>query len=120
MTTTIPLKPFKIGPISSAFGGPAQSSKEVLERARIALSPRGSWRKRGFTGNSYEGSTRCLFQVISDVDGIHAAGARGLLLRAAKEITGVQYSSVESFNDADATQKHHVIMALDRAIELAP
>lgn len=118
-TTEIPLKPFPPGTIAWEFGGPAKSPREVLERARVALSPRGSWKHGNFTGRSHEGHSRCLIQTFRDVDGVHVFAAGNVLIKAAKEVTGVSYDSVQGFNDAKATKKHHVIMALDRAIEMA-
>lgn len=120
MTTVAPpLKPFPAGRITNKFGGPAESPREVLERARVALSPRGSWQKGTTNGKSHEGATRCLIQVMQDVDGVHVMKAKELVLKAAKEITGTTYTSVPSFNDAKPTQKYHIIMTLDRAIEIA-
>jgi hypothetical protein len=118
-TTEIPLKPFPTGKIAEKFGGPAKSPLEVLERSRVALSPRGSWKKAGYQGKSYEGATRCLIQTMTDVDGVHVKKAQDFVLKAAKEITGVSYSSIPNFNDAKGTYKHTVIMVLDRAIEMA-
>lgn len=120
MTATIPpLKPFSAGKIDGKFGGPADSAREVLERARIALSPRGAWKHGDFTGQSHEGHSRCLIQTFRDVDGIHVSEASKILIKAAKEVTGITYTSVEKFNDAKSTKKHHVIMALDLAIAMA-
>lgn len=117
--TEIPLKPFKYGAIASEFGGPAKSPKEVLERARVALAPRGSWKHGNYTGTTHEGHARCLVQTFNDVDGMHVGAAKKLLLRAVKEMTGRGYDSVERFNDAKTTKKHHVLAALDCAIEMA-
>ena len=114
-----PLKPFKSGKIAPEFGGPAQSPLDVLERARVALSPRGAWRKGGYTGKTYEGHSRCLIQTMKDVDGVHVSKATDFVLKAAKEITGTKYTDIPGFNDSPKTQKHIVIMVLDRAIELA-
>lgn len=119
ITIEIPLKPFKDGKIANKFGGPAKSPKEVLERTRIALSPRGAWSHRGLVRKTHEGHARCLVQAFSDVDGIHADAARLIMIKAANEITGRTYTSVPSFNDDEQVFKHHVIMALDRAIEMA-
>lgn len=118
-TTEIPLKPFKAGKITPVFGGPAQSPLDVLERTRVALSPRGSWKSGSRTGVTHEGHARCLIQTMEDVDGVHVAKARDIVLKAAKEITGKTYTSIPQFNDAKATKKHTVIMVLDRAIEMA-
>ena len=114
-----PLKPYQYGKIADEFGGPAKSPREVLERARVALSPRGAWKHGGFTGKSHEGASRCLVQAFMDVDGIHVRKAQDILLKAVKEVHGKSYTSVPGFNDASTTSKHHVIMALDRAIEIA-
>jgi hypothetical protein len=116
----IPLKPFPSGKIAPKFGGSAESPREVLMRTRVALSPRGSWRSGGRHGKTHEGYSRCLIQAMEDVDGIHVKAAEKLVLKAAKEITGTAYSSIPSFNDAKSTQKHTVIIVLDRAIEMAP
>jgi hypothetical protein len=75
--------------------------------------------KAGYTGKSHEGARRCLIQTMNDVDGIHVKKAEAIVLKAAKEITGVTYTRIPSFNDAKSTQKHTVIMVLDRAIEMA-
>lgn len=116
--TEIPLKPFPAGRIA-VFDDSAQSPREVLIRARIALSPRGSWAKGSYSRQSHEGYSRCLSQALTDVDGVHVHAAANLLLRAAKEVTGTQYYGVQNFNDAKKTEKYHVIMTLDRAIEMA-
>lgn len=117
--TAPPLKPFKSGKIAPEFGGPAQSPLDVLQRARVALSPRGSWKKGGYTGNTHEGYSRCLIQTMNDVDGVHVKAAEGFVLKAAKEITGQHFTSIPTFNDAPKVYKHTVIMVLDRAIEMA-
>jgi len=114
-----PLKPFSAGKITAKFGGPAQTPLDVLERARVTLSPRGSWKKAGHTGQSHEGASRCLIQAMRDVDGVHVEKAEAIVLKAVKEITGLVYSKIPNFNDAKSTQKHTVIMVLDRAIEMA-
>lgn len=117
--TEIPLKPFPAGKIAPKFGGPAVSPREVLVRARVALSPRGSWKSGSYSGKSHEGYSRCLIQVMNDVDGVHVNKAEQLVLKAAEEITGIKYTSIPSFNDAPSTKKHTVITVLDRAIEMA-
>lgn len=121
MTTTveIPLKPFPSGKIDQKFGGPAESPLEVLERARIALSPRGAWRKGGETGKSHEGASRCLIRAMRDADGVHVDTAAKHVLKAAKLVMGKSYYSIPTFNDAPETEKFHVIQALDLAIDYA-
>ena len=120
MTTVAPpLKPFPAGKIDKEFGGPAESPHEVLERSRLALSPRGSWKSGSRTVKTHEGHALCLIQTMEDVDGVHVKKATELVLKAAKEITGHHYSSIPNFNDAKNTHKHTVIMVLDRAIEMA-
>lgn len=118
-TAEIPLKPFQEGKIASKFGGPATSPKDVLVRARVALAPRGAWKKNGYQGKCHEGTNRCLIQTMRDVDGVHVTAATSLVLQAAKEVTGYSYNDIPSFNDAPTTQKHTVLQVLDRAIEIA-
>jgi len=109
----IPLTPFKSGKI---FDTPAESPKEVLERVRLAISPRGAWNPRGLTGKAPGGGqARCLIQLVRDCDGKHAAGAEKLLLAAIKR-KGFAYTTIPSFNDATGRAKHQVIDVVEDAV----
>ena len=82
-----PPKPFKAGKINQEFGGPAESPLEVLERARVAISPRGAWSSSGWSSKNPSGYGRCLLQLCRDVDGVHVTAAENLLSRAIRRST---------------------------------
>lgn len=118
--TEIPLKPFPKGKISPTFGGEASSPLEVIERARIAVSPRGAWSAQGLTTTNKGGTIgRCVVQLVNDVDGKHAVAAKTVILTAIKQLHPGKYSSIESFNDSKKIHKHDVIAVLDLAAALA-
>lgn len=109
------LKPAKPGKV---FKESAESPLEVLERARLVLSPRGAWMRGGFKGTSKTGvAQRCAVQAIEDCDGQHAKAAKAILLKAINE--KVSYASIPSWNDAGARTKYQVLSTFDRAIEIA-
>lgn len=115
-----PRKPFKEGKISQEFGGPSTSALDVLERARVAISPRGAWSSSGWTSKNPGGHGRCLRQLCKDVDGKHVAAAELFIIKAIKlKYPAIGSSSIESFNDSSKTRKHDAILVLDTAIELA-
>jgi hypothetical protein len=114
-----PKKPFKKGKISQEFGGPSTSALDVLERARVAISPRGAWSSAGWTKQNPSGFGRCLLQLCADVDGVHADAAKKILKQAIKIEFPNRSSSVMSFNDSPETKKHDAIRVLDKAIEIA-
>lgn len=113
------LKPAKSG---KPFKDDAVSPQEVLERARLVLSPRNAWRKGGTTGtHKVTGvAQRCAIQAINDCDGVHRKSAEKILLIAWNELYPTHpATSIPSFNDAAKTTKTDVLAAFDRAIELA-
>ena len=115
-----PRKPFKKGKIAPEFGGPATSALYVLERARVAISPRGAWSSSGWTASNPSGHGRCLLQLCRDVDGIHVTKAERFLKKAIEQkYPSFKHRGVESFNDSKETRKHDAILVLDTAIELA-
>lgn len=111
------LHPAKAGRV---YPDPGGSPLEVLERARLVLSPRNAWHKAGYTGTKHGVAARCSIQAINDCDGKHAEGAKKLFLKAAKELYPTRpTNSIPSFNDAGKTTKTDVLAVFDRAIELA-
>ena len=114
-----PKEPFKPGKIAEEFGGPAKSALDVLERARVAISPRGAWSSSGWTKQNPSGHGRCLLQLCRDVDGVHVTIAANFLIKAIKQEFPGRPSDVAVFNDSHATRKHDAIRVLDKAIELA-
>lgn len=113
-----PAKPFKQGKIADAFGGPSTSALDVLERTRVAISPRGAWSSSGLTKKNPSGHGRCLIQLTRDVDGVHAEAAQKILEKAIQQHTG-KPQRIASFNDASKTHKHDAIAVIDLAIEIA-
>lgn len=113
-----PAKPYKNGKISGEFGGPATSALDVLQRARVAISPRGAWSSRGLTRKNPSGHGRCLIQITRDVDGVHADAAQAIIKQAIEKHTGKK-RDIASFNDDSKTHKHDAIAVLDIAIEIA-
>lgn len=114
-----PKEPFKPGKIAKEFGGPAKSALDVLERARVAISPRGAWSSSGWTKKNPSGHGRCLLQLCRDVDGVHVTTAENFLIKAIKQEFPGRPTRVMGFNDSPQTKKHDAIRVLDRAIELA-
>ena|SRR5688572_25858307 len=114
-----PREPFKPGKIASEFGGPAKSPLDVLERARVAISPRGAWSSRGWKSKNPSGHGRCLLQLCRDVDGVHATSAERFLVKAIKQEYPTRSTDVAAFNDSSKTHKHDAIRVLETAIEIA-
>lgn len=114
-----PREPFKAGKIAKEFGGPSKSALDVLQRARVAISPRGAWSSSGWTKKNPSGYGRCLLQLCRDVDGVHVKAAEQFLEKAIKQEYPNRPAEVVTFNDSSLTRKHDAIRVLDTAIELA-